>query len=300
MLPQLPPLRSHLYAPGNNARVLDKVFAAGADAVILDLEDAVPPAEKIRARAMAAETVRVHASQAGAALFVRINHPSSGLAEDDIHMVVLPGLSGLRLPKVEDAATVRHIAGWVAKAEIANGVPVGLVAFICIVESAAGVFRAYEIASAHPRVIALGYGAADFVRDVGIIPGDDGNEMLYTLSHLVLVSRVAGIRPPVDSVYRFLDDAAGLEKSARQARALGMFGKSAIHPKQVPIINAAFSPTQEEIADARKLVALAQDAEAQGSGVVQNSSGEFVDIAVVRRAQGILSLAENLAKKVGP
>lgn len=299
MLPQLPPLRSHLYAPGNNARLLDKVFSGGADAVILDLEDAVPAGEKTHARDMVAQTVRAHANPTGAALFVRPNHPSSGLAEDDIYAVVQPGLAGLRLPKIEDVATVRHIAGWVEKAEIANGVPVGSVAFICLIESAAGVFRAYEIASAHPRVIALGYGAADFARDVGLIPSAEGDETLYAQSHLVLVSRVAGIRAPVDSVYRFLDDAEGLEKSARRARSLGMFGKSTIHPKQVAIINSVFSPTAEEISDAQKIIALAQQAEASGKGAVQNASGEFVDVAVVRRAEGILALAKSLVKKTG-
>ncbi|CAG0993463.1 (S)-citramalyl-CoA lyase [Anaerolineae bacterium] len=299
MSANLPPLRSHLYAPGNNARLLAKVFSAGADAVVLDLEDAVPPSEKIRARELVAETLRQRSGKIETITFVRINHPSSGLAEDDIRAVVQPGLSGLRLPKVEDAGMVRQVSDWVEKAEGANGLPVGSVVFICTIESAVGVFRAYEIATAHPRVMALGFGAADLARDLGIIPGPEGHETLYALSQLVIASRVAGLRPPIDSVYRYLDDSTGLEKSARQAKALGLFGKSAIHPKQVPIINAVFTPTEAEIVDARKIVALAQETETQGKGAVQNSRGEFIDVAVVRRAQGILTLAESLAKKAG-
>lgn len=294
---KLPPLRSHLYAPGNNARLLDKVFFAGADAVILDLEDAVPPAEKIRAREIVAETVRSQVDQTGPMTFVRINHPSSGLSEDDVRAVVQPGLVGLRVPKVEDAETVRQIAAWVEKTETANGLPIDSVVFICIIESAVGVFRAYEIATAHPRVMGLAYGAADFVRDVGITPGSDGLETLYACSQLVLLSRVAGVRPPVDSVYRHLDDPIGLEKNARQARALGFFGKSVIHPKQVPFVNAVFTPTEEEIADARKIIELAQQAEARGKGALQSSRGEFIDVAVVRRAESILLLAESLTQK---
>jgi citrate lyase subunit beta/citryl-CoA lyase len=294
---ELPPLRSHLYAPGNNARLLGKVFSAGSDAVILDLEDAVPPAEKIRAREIVAETVRLRADKPVPVTFVRINHPSSGLAADDVRAVVQPGLAGLRVPKVEEAETVRQVAAWVEKTEAANGLPTGSVVLICTIESALGVFRAYEIATAHPRVIGLAYGAADFVRDVGVMPGSEGLETLYACSQLVLLSRVAGIRPPVDSVYRHLDDPTGLEKTARQARALGFFGKSVIHPKQIPIVNAVFTPSEEEIAHARKIVELARQAEAQGKGAAQNSRGEFIDVAVVRRAEGILLLAESLTQK---
>ena len=296
---ELPPLRSHLYAPGNNSRLLEKSFSAGADAVILDLEDAVPPAAKIRAREMVANTIRLRADKPGPVTFVRINHPSSGLAEDDVCAVVQPGLAGLRVPKVEDAETVRQVATWVEKTEAANGLPTGSVVLVCTIESAAGLFRAYDIATAHPRVIGLAYGAADFVRDVGVTPGSEGLETLYACSQLVLLSRVAGVRPPVDSVYRHLDDPVGLEKNARQARALGFFGKSVIHPKQVPIVNTVFTPSEEEIAHARKIVELARQAEAQGQGAVQNSSGEFIDVAVVRRAESILLLAESLTQKAG-
>ncbi|MBI5034305.1 MAG: CoA ester lyase [Chloroflexi bacterium] len=294
---KLPPLRSYLYAPGNNARLLDKVFAGGADAVTLDLEDAVPPAEKVRAREMVAKTINERAGKAGSVIFVRINHPSGGLAQDEIQAVVLPEVAGLRLPKIEDADEVRQVAAWVEQAEQANGVPLGSVVLICTIESALGLMHAFEIASAHPRVFALGFGAADFVSDAGITPGPEGLETLYALSQLVVVSRAAGIRPPIDAVYRYLDNPAGLEKTARQARALGFFGKSVIHPKQVEIVNAVFSPTEEEIEHARKIVELAQQAEMQGKGAVQNSSGEFIDVAVVRRAEGILALAANFPKK---
>lgn len=293
----LPPLRSHLYAPGNNPRLLEKVFAGGADAVTLDLEDAVPPADKTSARAMVAETLRQRAAKAGPAIFVRINHPSGGLAEDEIKAVVQPGLAGIRLPKIESAAEVQRVATWVEQAEQANGVPVGSVVLICTIESAIGLMHAFEIATAHPRVMALGFGAADFVSDAGITPGPDGLETLYALSQLVVVSRAASIRPPIDAVYRYLDNPAGLEKSARQARALGFFGKSVIHPKQVDIVNQVFSPTPEEIEHARKIVELAQQAEAQGKGALQNASGEFIDVAVVRRAEGVLALASSLTKK---
>src|SRR5215208_918556 len=132
----LPPIRSWLYAPGNNAKLLDRVFTAGADAVILDLEDAVPPAEKLRARSMVAEVVRARASEVGPAVFVRINHPDTGLAEDDVRAVCHAGLDGLRIPKVESAESVAIVAGWAT-----DDVPL-----VCNIESAAGVWAAREIA----------------------------------------------------------------------------------------------------------------------------------------------------------
>ena len=128
----LPPLRSWLYAPGNNPKLLERVFTAGTDAVILDLEDAVPPAEKARARSMVAAAVRAHAGVRGPVLFVRVNHPDTGLAEDDVKAVLGPGLDGLRVPKVESPETVQMLTAWTG-----GGIPL-----VCNIESALGVWNA--------------------------------------------------------------------------------------------------------------------------------------------------------------
>jgi citrate lyase subunit beta / citryl-CoA lyase len=299
MAGSLPPIRSWLYAPGNNPRLLDKVFGAGSDAVILDLEDAVPPAEKVRARGLVAEAVRGRRDRPGPALFVRVNHPDSGLAEADVAAVVQPGLAGLRVPKVEDADTVRLVDGWLAAAEQRAGLPTGSVILVCNVESAAGVWYALEIGRASPRVQALGFGAADFVRDVAARVGPDGLETLYARSRLVLAARVAGIRPPVDGVYTRLDDEAGLERTTRQGRDLGFFGRSALHPRQVATINRVYTPSQAEVDHAREVVAAAARAEAAGSGALRLPSGDFVDVAIVRRAEAVLRLAEALGAPTG-
>jgi citrate lyase subunit beta/citryl-CoA lyase len=294
-LSTLPPLRSWLYAPGNNARLLERVFSAGADAVILDLEDAVPSGEKERARAMVSETVQARAGQSGPPLFVRINHPETGLAEDDVQAVVRPGLDGVRLPKTERPETVAQVDAWIAEAEVRTGLPQGRTALLCNVETAAGVWRAHDIAAARPRVLALAFGGVDFGRDAGIVAGGDELETLYARSHLVLASRVAAIRPPVDGVYTQLADEAGLERTTRQGRALGFFGRSAIHPRQIPVINRVYTPSADELAWARQVVQSAEHAEqSAGSGALQLSTGEFVDVAVVRRAQQLLLLAEAL------
>ena len=299
MTGSLPPIRSWLYAPGNNPRLLEKVFGAGSDAVILDLEDAVPPGEKERARDLVADAVRGRRDQPGPAVFVRINHPDTGLAEADVAAVVLPGLTGLRVPKVEDAETVRRAEGWLAAAERGAGLAAGSVALVCNVESAAGVWWALEIARASSRVQALAFGAADFVRDVAAQVGPDGEETLYARSRLVLAARVAGIRPPVDSVYTRLDDEEGLERTTRQSRDLGFFGRSAIHPRQVPTINRVYTPSQAEVSQAREVVAAATSAEAAGSGALRLPSGDFVDVAIVRRAEAVLRLAEALGAPTG-
>ena len=295
----LPPVRSWLYAPGNNPRLLDKVFGAGSDAVILDLEDAVPPTEKERARGLVAETLAGRPNQPGPVVFVRINHPDGPLAEADIAAVVQPGLAGLRLPKVESPESVRRVERLVAAAERHAGLPPGSVVLVCNIESAAGVWWAADIARSSPRVLALAFGAADFVRDVGATVGGAGLETLYARSRLVLAARVAGVRPPVDSVYTRLDDEDGLERTTRQGRDLGFFGRSAIHPRQIPVINRAYTPGDEEVSRAREVVTAARSAEATGSGALRMPNGEFVDVAIVRRAEAVLQLAEALGAPAG-
>lgn len=295
----LPPLRSHLYAPGNNERLLERVMGAGADAVVLDLEDAVPLAEKGRARELVAEAVGARAGEEGPLVFVRINHLSTGLARDEVAAVVGPGLAGIRLPKTESSGEVRQVAAWVAAAERERGLPAGSVALIPIIESARGAWQAEEIAAADSRVLALAYGAADFVRDLDLRPGASGTESLYARSRLVLASRVAGVRPPIDSVHTRLDDEEALRREAEQARALGYFGKSAIHPRQLPAIHEAFTPTEEEVAHARAVVSAQEEAERAGSGATTTGAAEgggreFVDVAVVRRAEQTLALAARL------
>jgi citrate lyase subunit beta / citryl-CoA lyase len=295
----LPPIRSWLYAPGNNAKLLDRVFRTEADAVVLDLEDAVPASEKARAREMVAETVRARPGEPGPLVFVRINHPDSGLAEDDVAAVIGPRLDGLRIPKVEAPETVRRVTEWVMRAEAKANLPANDLPLVCNIETALGIWNALEIAGAGSRVLGLGFGAVDFVRDVGGVPGPDGIETLYARSRLVLASRVAGVRPPVDSVYARLDDDAGLERSTRRSRELGFFGRSAIHPRQLAIINTVFTPSADEVERARAIVEAAATAEATGSGALQLPGGDFVDLPVVRRAESLLWLAERLAASRG-
>lgn len=257
--------RSWLFAPGHDEKLLAKVFDSGADRVLLDLEDAVPPRLKDRARDLVAQA----ASQRSC--WVRVNRPLTDECRSDI--AALAGVAkGLRLPKVESAADVE----WVA--QLAPGA-----ALDCSIESARGLLAAFDIAS-HPACGSLAYGGLDFVADLGIAAGEQ--ETLFARSFLVVACRAAGKPPPSDGVHVLIDDDDGLRQEAESARRLGFFGKSAIHPRQVPIINEVFQTSREEVAWAEQVLAAF---EAAGGAATKLADGEFVDKAVAERARRLLS-----------
>ncbi|HEY8815953.1 MAG TPA: CoA ester lyase [Candidatus Dormibacteraeota bacterium] len=256
--------RSWLFAPGHDEKLLGKVFEVGADAVLLDLEDAVPATKKDRARVLVAE---VAASQR---CWVRVNRARTQECERDL-AAVAGRVAGLRLPKVESAAEV----AWVA--ERAPGIHLD-----CTVESARGVLMAFEIASA-PACTLLSFGALDLATDLGSSAGEQ--EMLYARSHLVIAARSAGKPRPSDGVHPQLDDDEGLRKEAEAARRIGFFGKSAIHPRQVPIINEVFTPTPAELAWARQVMSAFEQS---GGAATKTAGGEFVDRPVAERAAQLL------------
>lgn len=259
--------RSYLFTPGHNAKLLRRVFGAGADAVILDLEDAVPPDAKQQARTMVADVLAERPA------WVRINMVRTGLAAADLDAVA--GLAaGIRIPKTESPDDVLWVADRVP------GVPL-----ICAIESARGLLSAAEIATV-PAVRHLSMGGVDLRRDLGI--GDGDLATLYARSHIVVASRAAGLGPPVDSVYPRLGDDGGLRRQAEFARSLGFFGKSAIHPRQLGTIHDVFTPSAEELAWAR---AVLEAFAAAGGNAVKLPDGEFVDLPVADRARRLLELA---------
>jgi citrate lyase subunit beta/citryl-CoA lyase len=264
--------RSYLFAPGHNLKLVDRVFTAGADAVMLDLEDAVPPAAKERARRVVAGALAERPA------WVRVNALRSGRAERDLEAVA-PLVAGLRLPKVESAEDVQ----WVVDRCGPLTPPL-----ICALENARGLLAAHEIASV-AGVRHLSIGGVDLRRDLNA--GEGTMPMLHARSHLVLVSRAAGLAPPLDSVYARLDDDEGLRAEAEHARSLGFFGKSAIHPRQLPILHRAFTPSASEVAWARDVL---EAFAAAGCGATRTAAGEFVDLPVAERAQALLALAERV------
>ena len=246
--------RSYLYAAGHDAEAIERAFSAGADAVMLDLEDGVPDEAKAEAREIVSRTIIEHSA------WVRINAPRTDAAAADLEALG-DRPAGIRIPKVASAADVE----WVTAR--APGTPL-----ICAIESARGVLAAEEIAAVD-GVRHLATGGKDLRHDLFI--GTEDVATLYIRSHIVVVSRAAGIDPPVDSLYPMIDDDAGLRAQATTARSLGFFGKSARHARQLPIIHAIFSPTAEELDWARETLAGADDA----------------DRARARRARRLLELA---------
>jgi citrate lyase subunit beta/citryl-CoA lyase len=265
--------RSYLFAPGHNQKLLAKVFDAGADAVMLDLEDAVPPDAKAEAR----ERVAVALGEQNA--WVRVNAVRTDDCAADLDAV--GGLAvGIRIPKVESAEDV----AWVAQR--APRVPL-----ICAIESARGILAAAEIATA-PGVRHLSMGGVDLRRDLSAGAGDQ--PLLYARSHIVAASRAAGLAPPIDSVYAHVADDDGLRAQAEHARALGFFGKSAIHPRQLPVLHEVFTPNEDELAWAHEVI----DAfTAAGGEALQLDSGEFVDAPVAARARRVLALADSASAR---
>jgi citrate lyase subunit beta/citryl-CoA lyase len=286
-------LRSYLFAPGNNEDLLSKVFRAGADAVVLDLEDAVPESEKARARACvrAALSTQATALEPAPVAFIRINALDSAHWRLDVDAAIAQGVTGVRVPKAENLESICRLNDALGDRERSLGLPPGSVRVMATIESARGVANLADIARG-PRVSGLTFGAADFGADVGADTGD-GATSLFARSAMVVASRGRRLAPPVAAVFTRLADDEGLRADTAGQKRLGFFGRSAIHPRQIPIIHEVFDPTAEEAAEARRVIAAFEAAGRQGKGAAK-TGGAFVDLAVVRKARSILDLHQRV------
>src|SRR2546422_6031709 len=258
--------RTYLFVPGNRPDRFEKARQSGADAVILDLEDAVQSAHKDLAREAVAAWL-----QPARPVYVRINGMGTPWFERDIEVVSLPGVLGIVLPKAEHPEQIAQVA-----ARLTNEARV-----LPLVETALGVWNARVLAQA-PRVERLAFGSVDFQLDTGV--SGDQEELLYARSRLVLASRVASLLPPVDGVTMALDDLTRLRDDVVRARRFGFGGKLCIHPKQVETINRGFAPSEVELGWARRVL---QVTETTGAGALQ-LDGELIDRPVIERARSLL------------
>ncbi|MEV0134490.1 CoA ester lyase [Dactylosporangium sp. NPDC050688] len=281
-------MRSYLYVPGDAPQKLDKALHRGADALIVDLEDAVPAAGKDRARALVARWLAALPATGRPAVWVRVNPGPAGAA--DALAVTGPNLAGVCLAKAGSAADVATLGVTLATAEEACGLPVGTVAVVPLLESAAAVLAAPAIARA-PRVARLQIGEADLRAELGVTLGPDERELLFVRSQVVLAAAAAGIAPPVASVSTDYRDLTALRASTVAFRRLGFLGRACIHPAQVEVVNEVFTPTPEELAEAADLVRRFDAAAGSGTGVLVDVDGRMVDAAVVRAARRLLTLA---------
>jgi citrate lyase subunit beta/citryl-CoA lyase len=296
-------LRSFLFVPGDNARRVEKALASDADAVILDLEDAVAVARKPAARAAAAEAL---ARPRRGRCYVRVNAIGTAWCLGDLLEIVRAGLDGVVLPKVESAADLRAIDWAITSLERERGLPPGAIDLMPIVETAAGFSRLERILAARSlkdypgpwRVRRVTFGAADLTRDLGMTWTESEEELALPRTQLVVSSRAAGLEPPIDTVWVRLKDAGGLRRSVEGSLRMGFQGRLCVHPEQVAVVNAIFTPGEEELARARRIVAAFEKAEAGGLAAIE-VDGAFVDYPIVERARRTLAIDAALRARGG-
>jgi citrate lyase subunit beta/citryl-CoA lyase len=273
-----------LYLPGSNARALEKARSLPADALVLDLEDAVAPAAKEEARARVLEAI-ARGGFGPRELVVRVNGPDTPWGAEDLAAAARSGADAVLLPKVEGAGAVRAAAGRLALAGAPDGLPLW-----AMIETPRGVLAADAIAGATPRLGCLVAGTSDLVKDLGARHVPDRTPVLAALSFVVLAARAHGLFV-LDGVHLDLDDAAGLERACAQGRDLGFDGKTLVHPSQIEAANRAFAPTPEEVARAIRIVEAHREAEARGRGVTV-VDGRLVEALHVEAARRLLALDE--------
>jgi len=290
-LPERLLLRSYLFAPGSDEHKMRKALSSGADAVVFDLEDAVAPADKVRARAAVGRLIEDLDGASAAEIHVRVNRNRDAYDPADLSAVLVPGLAALRLPKCESASDVRAVEVMLDDLEPERGIGRGTVRLFCTIESAGGVIAASEIAGAGRRVAALVFGPADFAASISV--SDPPFEAtLLARSTLVLASAAAGVAPPVDGAFLDVTDLEGLRAHCHRVRGLGFMGKSAIHPRQVEVLHDVFTPSTEEVERARRVIATTKGG--NNTGVVD---GGFVDPPVIAQARAVVDLARRLDSK---
>ena len=293
-------LRSLMFVPGHRPRMIDRALglgefpASGLDVAILDLEDGVPLPEKASARATIAAAL--DRATAGPGRYVRLN-ASAALRAADLEAIVRKGLDGVVAPKIAGANEVMALAHDLEEHETAAGLAGGSLRIIASIESARGLLEAPAIAASSERVIALLFGAEDFALDLGLPARREAEaaDLLHARS-AVVVAAVAATKAAIDGIWPDIEDAAGLEREARTARRLGFSGKSLIHPGQIATVNEIFSPSADEVENAKRVVAAFDEATKRGDGAVA-LDGKLLDPPIVERARRTLAAHEAVATR---
>ena len=291
--------RSYLFAPGNQPRRVEKAFTLGADAVILDLEDSVAPAEKPATRAPVAAALAATAGTRRSRGYVRVNAMSTPWCFRDVAEVLGPGVDGLVLPKVESAADLHAIDWLMANIEREKGLETGAIDLIPQIETAAGLNRIERILQARGlkpysgrwRVKRVAFGGADYATDLRLVPDEEESELIVARDRLVLASRNAGVEAPIDSPWFQIRDAEGYAKAVARSRRMGFQGRLLIHPDQIAGANAGYAPSAAEVARAERIVAAFRAAEAKGAAAIQ-VDGQMVDYPIVHQAEQLLAAAK--------
>jgi len=290
-----------MFVPGDRQKMIDKAIALPVDAILLDIEDGVAPAAKETARKQIAESldriaaqIKENPSYRTPVRYVRINAVGHERMNADVEYVIRPALEGLAVPKVETPEQVKVVEKILDEREPRMGMARGSVRLLLALESPKGLFNAYAIAAASPRVIGLMFGAEDFSRELSLPLRREGEavDLIYARSAMVTAAAAAHVQA-VDGVWPNFQDLEGLKKFALQSRRLGFSGMSLIHPAQIVEVNAAFTPTAEEVDYCRRVVKAFDDARARGEGAIA-FGGQLLDMPIVDRARQTIALAESL------
>ena len=281
--------RTMLFLPGNNPNLIMNGGLLGSDTIILDLEDAVSPDDKDSARDLVRNALK-YMDFGGCEIIVRINALDTPYWEQDVEDII-PLKPDILMPtKVSGADYIRTLSAKMAEVEEKNGIPVGTVGLIPLLETAAGIENAYEIAKADPRMRALYLGAEDLTADLRCKRTKEGGEILYARGRLVCAARAAGIEA-YDTPFTDVDDIEGLRKDAMFAKSLGYTRKAVISPRHVETVNEVFSPTAAEIRHAKQVLEAIETARRMGKGAI-SLNGKMIDAPIVLRAKLVMEAAE--------
>ncbi len=291
-------LRSMLFVPGNSMRMITKAALLPSDAIILDLEDAVPLADKATARIMIRDSIKAVKS-GGTHVFVRVNALNTKLTTEDLNLVAVQDLDGVMLAKTETASDVTELDGMLEETEKGRGLELGSLKMVPLVETAKGVINTYEIASASERVVAVAFGAGDYYRDLGRSVSSlssEQTELLYARSQIVNASVAAGAQAIDTPFFGLLTDREGFMKDTMRALQLGFKGKLLIHPTHVEFANKTFSPSQDEAGYAGRVVKAFEEAQAKGLGAI-SFEGKMIDYMNYKQAKELMSFVEVIGEK---
>lgn len=288
-------LRSVMYTPGNNEKLINKAPGLGADVLVLDLEDTIPPTEKEEARAMVKESIK-KVAEGGSSVYVRVNGWDTPLTEEDLEAVVQPDLDGIVLPMTDKREHVVDLDKKLTKLEEENGIEPGTIALQLLIETALGVLNAYECGIASERVNSLVFGAVDYVRDMRVELTKQGEEILHARSEVAIAARAAGL-VAIDTPWPPYKDVEGFKEDTRKGRKLGYEGRMLIHPNQIEPSHIIYTPPTEDVEKAREIVKVFEKEGIKKGTASIPYKGEMIDWPVYRREKDLLAKAKLIAQK---
>lgn len=295
-------MRSMLYVPANSWRMITTAATEGADAVILDLEDGCPMAEKETARIFARDSIRM-LKEHGIEVFVRVNSLETGLTETDISYVAVQGLDGIMVAKTESEEDLATVDKLLQEEEEKKGLEPQSMALIALLETPKGILNSRKIIAASQRVIALGFGAGDFSREMGagmgvtkLSPEEYFPMVLHARSSIAMAARAAGIQAIDTPFFGLLIDLEGLAEESEKTKLLGFSGKQLTHPRHIAVVNEIYSPAKEDVDFAKSVVGAYEEAKAKGLGAT-SLGGKMIDYGTFKRAEALLALAEAIEER---